>query len=281
MGDPLQVISLDPKKIWYESASDKQIVHKRTSTQEKDNLIKAKFFLENKSIKINDMHYSIQVPDIYAWNETTNILSMSYCSGNNLELLLRTPHTRQNAIPFLQSILRFVLTQHFYWQDFAPRNIIVGDTTIYLVDFEKGLFFSIDDWQTFLRNHVFEEYSSFLLPNERLISSELIFSPSSKERNKRIHINGIQVKRIKSIAIALGYTDTISIEEYLNIQKMIIKAEEPFYMGTNLVFPRVELVKMLENKSINPSVYQKYANEILLRNNLTPKQFTSEKAERD
>ena len=57
------------------------------------------------------------------------------------------------------------------------------------------------------------------------------------------------------------------MEEYLNIQKMILKAEEPFYNGTELVFPRVQLVKMLEDKSINPSVYQKYANEILLRNN--------------
>jgi tRNA A-37 threonylcarbamoyl transferase component Bud32 len=281
MENNLQVISLDPKKVWYEAVNNRQIVHKRTSYQEKDNLLKAKNFLTNKGIKINNIPYSIQVPNIYAWNENTNILSMSYCQGENLELLLRNPHTRQRAIPFLQSTMRFILAQHFYWQDYAPRNIIIGDETIYLIDFEKGLDFSINDLQTFFRNHVFEEYSSFLLPNERLISSEQIFLPSMKEKNKKIDISDIQVKRIKSVAIALGYTDTISMEEYLTIQKMILKAEEPFYYGTELIFPRVQLVKMLENKGTNPSVYQKYANEILLRNNIVPRQLTIEKAERD
>lgn len=281
MEDDLQVISLEPKKVWYEIVNNKQIVNKKTSYQEKDNLLKAKNFLKNKSIKINDIHYSIQVPNIYAWNKNTNILSMSYCQGENLELLLRNPHTRQRAIPFLQSTMRFILAQHFYWQDYAPRNIIIDDETIYLIDFEKGLDFSINDLQSFFRNHVFEEYSSFLLPNECLISSEQIFFPSIKEKNKKINISDIKVKRIKSIAIALGYTDTISMKEYLNIQKMILKAEEPFYNGTELVFPRVQLVKMLEDKSINPSVYQKYANEILLRNNIVPRQFTIEEAERD
>ena len=108
-----------------------------------------------------------------------------------------------------------------------------------------------------------------------------LFRLHIEQKNKKININDIKVKRIKSIAIALGYTDTISMEEYLNIQKMILKAEEPFYNGTELVFPRVQLVKMLEDKSINPSVYQKYANEILLRNNIVPRQFTIEEAERD
>lgn len=119
------------------------------------------------------------------------------------------------------------------------------------------------------------------MPNERLISSEQIFFSSLKEKNKKINISDIKVKRVKSIAIALGYTDTISMEEYLNIQKMIIKAEEPFYNGSELVFPRVQLVKILEDKSINPSVYQKYANEILLRNNIVPQQINIEEAERD
>lgn len=79
----------------------------------------------------------------------------------------------------------------------------------------------------------------------------------------------------------LKYQQYNKMEEYLNIQKMILKAEEPFYNGTELVFPRVQLVKMLEDKSINPSVYQKYANEILLRNNIVPRRFTIEEAERD
>lgn len=281
MKDSLQVISLEQKRIKYETVNNKQIVRKQTSSQEKDNLIKAKEFLKDKNIKIENSYYSIHVPDIYSWDDTTNILSMSYCSGKNLELLLRDINNRQSAIPFLQYLMRFILIHNFYWQDFAPRNIIINDQTIYLVDFEKGLDFSINNLQAFFRNHVFEEYSSFLLPNERLISDEQIFCPSPEEKNKKIHVDDIQVKRIKSIAIALGYDDTISMETYLNIQKMIIKAEEPFYNGSNIIFPRVALVKMLENKKINSSLYQKYANEILIRNNILSQNATDERLERD
>ena len=54
MEDNLQVISLDHKKVWYEVVNNRQIVNKRTSYQEKDNLLKAKDFLKNKGIKIND-----------------------------------------------------------------------------------------------------------------------------------------------------------------------------------------------------------------------------------
>ena len=281
MDNKLKIISLDSNKIWYEVVNNKKIVHKRTSLQEKNNLINAKKFLTNKTIKINDKSYSVCVPDIYAWNENKNILSMSYCDGKNLELLLRSSNTRKNATPVLQSMMRFILSHHFYWQDFAPRNIILNDKTIYLVDFEKGLSFSIDDLKTFFRNHVFEEYSSFLLPNECLISAEQIFSPSPKEIDKRLNVNDIQVKRIKYIANALGYEDTITMNEYLNIQKMILKAEEPFYSESNLVFPRVHLSEMLENKTIIPSVYQNYAREILLRNNISPTQLTAKEIERD
>lgn len=38
---------------------------------------------------------------------------------------------------------------------------------------------------------------------------------------------------------------------------------------------------MLENKTIIPSVYQNYAREILLRNNISPTQLTAKEIERD
>lgn len=264
-----QVISFDSQKLWLENTESSIIVHKKSSVQEKDNLIKAKAFLANKNIKIGDTCYSIQVPDVYSWNSHINTLSMSYCSGENLELLLRNPNTRNSSIPFLQFMMRFILSQHFYWQDFAPRNIIIADNTIFFVDFEKGLNFSVDNLRSFFRNHVFEEYSSFLLPDERLISAEQIYSPSIEEKEKQIKLSDIKVKRIKYIAMALGYSDLIPFPEYLRIQSMIIKAEEPFIGNSGIVFPRIELVKMLENKMVDPSVYQKYASEVLFRNNLT------------
>ena len=275
-----QVISLDLQKVWYETIDNKKVVHKKTSYNEIKNLTKAQEFLKDKIIIVNDTKYSIKVPEIYSWDENTNVLTMSFCSGKNLELMLRNKDERATAIPFLQKMMGFVIKKHFYWQDFAPRNIIIDSNTIYLIDFEKALTFKVDNLLNFLRPHVFEEYSSFLLPSERLLSTKQVFSPSNGDKNMRISIDAIKVKRIKSVATALGYKSYISREQYLNIQSMIMKAEEPFETETGIVFPRVHLVEMLENKAIDPSIYYKYSLEILSRNNISINTLTNNEEER-
>lgn len=280
MDNDIQVISLDTNKVWYENTATKKIVHKTTSINEKENLLKASTFLTNKHIIMNGQNYSIQVPQIYSWNDDSNTLTMSFCSGENLELMLRDKKKRKLAIPFLQNMMNFILKEHFYWQDFAPRNIIISEDIVYLVDFEKPLTFKVDNILTFLRRHIFEEYSSFLLPNERVITTDQVFTPTSKDKNKKINIEDIKVKRIQSIAIALGHTDFITYEQYLKIQSMMIKAEEPFISKDEIVFPRVELVKMLEDKKTNPSVYINYASIILKKNNMLVKQELNKEEER-
>lgn len=280
MDKDIQVISLDTNKVWYENTATKKIVHKTTSINEKENLLKASTFLTNKHIIMNGQNYSIQVPQIYSWNDDSNTLTMSFCSGENLELMLRDKKKRKLAIPFLQNMMNFILKEHFYWQDFAPRNIIISEDIVYLVDFEKPLTFKVDNILTFLRPHIFEEYSSFLLPNERVITTDQVFTPTSKDKNKKINIEDIKVKRIQSIAIALGHTDFITYEQYLKIQSMMIKAEEPFISKDEIVFPRVELVKMLEDKKTNPSVYIDYASTILKKNNMLVKQELNKEEER-
>lgn len=61
---------------------------------------------------------------------------------------------------------------------------------------------------------------------------------------------------------------------------MMIKAEEPFISKDEIVFPRVELVKMLEDKKTNPSVYIDYASTILKKNNMLVKQELNKEEER-
>lgn len=265
-----KIISLDETKIWYEHTNSGSKVYKISSVKEKENLLKTKSFIKDKHLKVNERNYCIKVPDVYSWNSDNNTLCMSYCEGDNLELLLRDPKYRDDALPFLQSMFRFIMKEHFYWEDFAPRNIILNDDIIYLVDFEKNLNFEINDKKSFLRNHVFEEYSSFLLPNERIINADQVFSPSLGEYSQNINVNDIKVKRIKYVALALGYSNYITKATYLNIQKMIIKAEEPFIEDEKLKFPRIDLVKMLENKNVDSSVYIPYANIVLAKNNIKP-----------
>lgn len=258
-----EIISLDPTKAWCEELNNTLVFKKITNNLEVNLLRYAKSVLERKTVTIAQCTYSIKVPEVFNWDETNSILTMSYCQGNNLECLLCDSSSRSFAIELLQTLLNFIIANNFFWYDFAPRNILVGYDTVYFVDFEKGIDSSIKHLKLFLRNHVFEEYSSFLLKNERIFSSDYVYSLYEEEENITIRISDVKVKRFKAVALQLGYTDTLTLAELLNIQKMIINAEEPYFTNSGIVFPRIELVKMLEDKLKNPDVYKEYAKLIV------------------
>lgn len=258
-----KIISLDPNKAWYEEINNVPAFKKITTFSEVELLQYAKNVLDNKFVYILGHRFFIKVPDVYNWDNINSILTMSYCKGENLECLLCEPTTRNFGIELLQAMLKFILDNNFYWYDFAPRNILVDSSTIYLVDFEKGIDDKIKHLKLFLRNHVFEEYSSFLLRNERIFNTDFVYSLYDGETDKPICITDIKVKRFKSVALQLGYTDTITLSQLLDIQKRIINAEEPYYHNGQIIFPRIQLVKMLENKVSNPNIYHEYAKLIV------------------
>lgn len=258
-----KIISLDPNKAWYEEINNVPAFKKITTFSEVELLQYAKNVLGNKFVYILGHKFFIKVPDVYNWDNINSILTMSYCKGENLECLLCEPTTRNFGIELLQAMLKFILDNNFYWYDFAPRNILVDSSTIYLVDFEKGIDDKIKHLKLFLRNHVFEEYSSFLLRNERIFNTDFVYSLYDGETDKPICITDIKVKRFKSVALELGYTDIITLSQLLDIQKRIINAEEPYYHNGQIIFPRIQLVKMLENKVSNPNIYHEYAKLIV------------------
>lgn len=258
-----KIISFDNEKVWMHEEEGKKTIFKKSSNSEVKNLVKAMNFLKNKSILLGDVNYSLHVPDVLGWNQDSQTLQMSFCSGMNMELLLRDKESRKKYMPLFQRIFIFMFKEGFYWEDFAPRNILIDGTNISLVDFEKGLNFYDTDPIQFLRGHVYEEYSSFLLEEERLLDKEAVFSPTSAEKTELIEVKSIPVKRIKATAIALGYPCTITKEQYLNIQSMFITAETPYTLQGNLVFPRIHLEEILEDKQTNPRAYIDYASEII------------------
>lgn len=261
-----EIISLDHKKAWFEEHDNVPVFKKFTTDLEVNLLLYAKKFFLQKSVVVGQKNFSVKVPEIHEWNNTNSLLTMSFCEGENLECLLCEPTTRAFAIAILQAMLNFILTNNFYWYDFAPRNILVSSDTIYLVDFEKGIDSKISNLKLFLRNHVFEEYSSFLLKDERIFSSNFVYSLYDGEEDILISVEAIKVRRFQALALQLGYTNTLTLSQLLSIQKMIIHAEEPYYSHGQLIFPRMLLVKMLENKATNPNVYQEYAKFIIAQN---------------
>ncbi len=260
-----EIISLDPSKTWCEEFNNTLVFKKVTQEKEVEHLCYANKTLYGKKVTIAGHTYTIQLPIVLDWNEQASILTMSYCEGENLECLLCNSSTRKAAIEILHTLLKFVISNNFFWYDFAPRNILISSDKIYFVDFEKGIHSNVKHLKLFLRNHVFEEYSSFLLKNERIFSADYVYSLYDGEKDININISDVKVKRFKAIALQLGYTDTILLSELLKIQQMIINKEEPYMLNGEIIFPRIKLVKMLEDKLKNPQVYIDYAR--LITNN--------------
>lgn len=258
-----QITSFDSNKVWKHEENGQKSIFKRTVYAELENLLKAKEFLKSKGIIIGGKKYSINVPEIISWNKDSHILNMTFCSGENMELLLRDNTKRNQYIKIFQSIFMFMFRNNFYWEDFAPRNILIQGNHISLVDFEKGLHLHDVDLRQFLRQHVYEEYSSFLLEKERLLNPSLVFSATEIEKKEQISIDSIEVKRIQTIAKLLGCPSFITRQQYLNIQLLIIKAETPYYIDNHLFFPRVKLEELLQDRQTNPMAYIDYATEII------------------
>ena len=263
MQDNNQIISFDNNKVWEHTEHNIKTIFKKTNDMEVKNLMNAKEFLKNSKIIVNGINYTINVPDVIDWNNLSQTLHMTFCPGQNMELLLRDTKQRNQYIPLFQTIFMFMFKEGFYWQDFAPRNILIQSTNISLVDFEKGLNFGNQNLIKFLRDHVYEEYSSFLLRDERLLNPSSIFNATTKEKKEHITIDSIEVKRFRAIAKALNYPAIITYEQYLYIQYLIINAETPYYVNEDIVFPRIKLENILQNKQRNPQAYMDYALEVV------------------
>lgn len=261
----MEIISFDSERIYTTKDNGITYLNKNTKHTEIKNLKKAKEYLSDKSIKIVGNEYKIEIPKIHDWNEETKMVKMDFFNGVNLETLLRTNSSRTEAIIYLNKLLEFILLNDFYWVDFSPRNILINkeDKKICFVDFEKGLSFKENNLIHFFRNHVYEEYSSFLLLNERILNGEEIFKLQPTEKNITINKNEIKIKRVKSTANKLNYPNIITQEQFLEIYRMFLIAELPQTVNEQIIFPRVELEKILETKKTNPFAYEEYADKIL------------------
>ena len=259
-----EVISLTKDKVWTMQINQKTVYCKKTTYNEVENLKKARKFLLGKSVFVNKKEYKINIPQIYFWNSNKSCIYMQECTGDNLELILRNLKERVRGINILHGLMEYLLSQKFYWKDFAPRNILVDDKTISLVDFERELIINEKlDIKWYLRENVYEEYVAFLLPKERPILPEQIFKLQN-ESNRLMNIKDIKSNRVKKIANRLNLSETICSNKYLQIIKMLVDAEEPKEDSNgNIIFPIIQLEQIMSDYG-----YDKYIEEILKRNNI-------------
>ena len=259
-----KIISFDSNKVWFEFKDEIRICKKRTIGKEVEALIQAKEYLNGKKINISGEKFSLSTPNVINWEENTGILTMNFCEGKNLECIICDSKTRGQGVELLREMLRFILKNKFFWNDFAPRNIIVDDSNnIFIMDFEHGIGKNDISLEDFLRMRVYREYASFLLPEERYLSMDKVFYLKNGEKNQVIDITSCS-KRIVALAKLMGYYPTMTTQQSLDIQKRIIIAEQPYMKNGKINYPRIMVEKLLEEG--NDSSFDTYAKFVLEKN---------------
>lgn len=241
------IVSFDPNKVWIEKKESINIFCKKTTLKEIKNIKKINKLINNKELKIDNKKYKIKIPKIIKWDYTNKILYTKYCDGENLEFLLRNKKTHKKGVIILNALLNFFISNKIFWLDFAPRNIIINKKKLYIVDFEKGIKRRLNT-KEYLRFNVLEEYSLFLLNDERIFRIEDILV-DSKEKKLKYKIKKIKDKRYSLIAKQLGYKNIIYKKDYIDLIKYILKIEEPTLVNEEFVFPGVELDKIFINNN--------------------------------
>ena len=249
-GGFMEVISLDDNRVKV-NLND---VTKKTEIKEVNNLIKAYELINDDVIYINGEKFKIKIPKVLSFDNRK--LTMEKCKGSNLELILRTPRSHLLGVEFTNNIILQLLHKNFFWKDFAPRNILIDTNTISIFDFERGLNTQVESVRLYLAENVYEEYSAFLLPNERILKADDIFNMNVN--GDIIKINTIKSRRIRTILSKLGYINEAPIHIYLLAVKMIIMNEEPSKVNDEYIFPLLMLEEYIKNYG-----YEKYAEKII------------------
>ena len=256
-----KIVSFDNNKTWVIEKEDKFVFCKKTNKSEDNTIKKISKILNESKILINDKEYFLYIPKVYNWDNNNKILYMQFCHGKNLEFILRDEKTHKLGCTILNEVLNFFIVNKIFWVDFAPRNILINNNKIILVDFEKGLSPKNTKVYDYLRNHVYEEYCLFLFENERIYSDDFVFKIRKSEENEIYNISEIKSIRIKEMAIKLGYNKQITNTEYIEILKIFILVEKPKIIDGSFYFPGVYLDNIITD---NNNLYiNKYISKVL------------------
>lgn len=221
---------------------------------------KATFLLEYHNIKLAESYLwtdpinldcGIKIKTAPVIDFAQNILSTTFCVGNNLEDLLRQNKDRVFWLKLLRQILRVFQIRGFLWGDLAPRNMIFNreSKTIYIVDFEKRLNIKDssvkqDDFNLFFRNYAYEEFSCVLdVTTQRILFTDLLsFDP-------QIEISAAEIKskrKRKLLERIFGEKNQYSIKEIGFAEDLMSVTATPFFVNQQLIYPMLLIEKIVK-----------------------------------
>ncbi len=247
------VTSLDAGKVILMQKNGDPFVSKKTIKGEFKNLTVTKKWLKKNGNLVGPktgLHLSIFVPEVAEWKDADHTLVMEYCYGANLETeLMRNDKNRAFYIDLISDLLHWVKIKSFYWQDFAPRNILFDkeNLAITLIDFESNLKIGeksmLDkDFNLFLQNRIILELSTVLFSEEQKYLCPNVWKYTRRTSISLDNVNGR--RRREYILRAHPRARKIKHKDLVQIERQIVSIATPFYGKEEIYYPLHELSKI-------------------------------------
>lgn len=260
MKDIYRSVSMDKGRIGVvENSFGIHAITKRTTVKEFANTTEMNTYLESaKQFEWQDTLYRVVTPKIISWSENTEILTLEFKEGQNLEASLSSMDSRTQNVNFTQCFINWMKKSGTFWRGLAPRHILINSDQkeISLLDFErpntlKQNGFNDEEYTKLLRGLVHEEFCAFLFENEQ----HLIF-PNFWDTNvfkQDIPLNIIHGKRVK---LLLEYFfgqlgETIQTEQLHFVYKFMSSIITPFFVENKPFFP----LKAIDETAREPKDY--------------------------
>lgn len=251
---PFTTRSLEKGRVSVIQDNGKFFVSKKTTIKETRNLIRAQKWLKIKGRLLGvrtGLNFNITVPTVIEWENFESTLIMEYCDGNDLESeLMRSDDNRVFYIDIISDLLNWVRDNGFYWQGFAPRNILINkkDLKIIFIDFESNLKIgqggmTEKEFNLFIQDKIILELATLLFTNEQ----KYLF-PHIWEYFKRtsIPLDNIDGRRRRQYVLAhYPNVANLSHKELIQIERKIVSIASPFYCGKKIFYPLIALSKIV------------------------------------
>lgn len=218
-------------------------VEKTTNYSEFRRIISAIQYTTKNPIYILGKYYLSPVP-VIGWDNINSILTTKYCSGINLEHLLKRARGEKRAwcAELIVNLFWNLKKTGFLWGDCAPRHIILNHKarSMRIVDFERNMSLlghesNPELFSRYIKNYALEEFSCFLFKNEQ----EKIFHRFFvRDVNFQIPIEAITSQRKKMLLSEMfGDRDEYMVDQVENVEFLMASVATPFLIDRSPFYP--------------------------------------------
>jgi len=243
----LPVLSFDPEKVVIEKLpTGKKVVRKKTTKKEYEQIVNAHKHVWDNPIKLitGQMEIQLLIAPVLEWIAEESLLVTDYCSGVNVEKILRYANYGEIGvwISLLKEMFFNLRNTGFLWGDFAPRNMVFDNIarTICIFDFERNQVLQnrpagIEQFSRYVRNYAREEFSCFLLKDEQsLLFSDFLV----EERPMNIALSSLESKRKSNLLRTMfGERSYYSTYEIQRAEDIMVDVATPLEIDGSKVFP--------------------------------------------